>query len=293
MGFLDRLRRKAEPAESACLVTKPDVEREEAATPRPPPSSWHAEDDLRPTLPWGPQVSVVGESYYQESFMRICGPKCDSGYFLDVVAELRPEPDNEYDAAAVGVFVRGLKVGHLSRHDARTLRSTIDDAIATQGVATCYAMVRGGWVRPGGDSGHFGISLRFSDRTWTFAPPAADELRLQPGGAVSVSSEDHYQDDLIDASKGRDLTTTSYPVLVDLVVADANPWVKSSTGQVLEVRVDDHTVGFLTAAMTARYMPVVAPALAAGKRVTAEASLFTGVKRGEDVIEIRLHATPS
>jgi hypothetical protein len=223
----------------------------------------------------------------------ICGPKREDGYFLDVVAELRPEPHNEYDTAAVGVFVRGLKVGHLSRQDARTLRSSIDDAIAAHGIATCHAMVRGGWVRPGGDTGHFGITLRFSDRTWMFAPPAANELRLQPGGAVSVSSEEHYQEALIDASKGRDVTATSYPVLADLVVAEINPWMKSPTGPVLEVRVDNRTVGFLTAAMTTRYLPLVAPALAAGTRVTAEASLFTGVKKGEEIIEIRLHGDPS
>lgn len=263
------------------------------APPLPPPPVFaKSEGHDHPTLPWGSQVGVVGESFYEEAFLRVCGPKCEDGYFLDVVAELRPEPGNEYDAAAVGVFVQGFKVGHLSRQDARELRASIDEAIGAHGVASCYAMVRGGWDNGGGDTGHFGITLRFSDRTWTFPPPASDELRLPPGGAVSVSSEEHYQDALIDATRGRDVTATSYPVLADLAIAAANPWATSSTGPVLEVRIDGRTVGFLTASMSARYLAIVAPALAAGKRVTSEASLFTGTKKGEQIIEIRVHANP-
>lgn len=40
-------------------------------------------------------------------------------------AELRPEPDNAYDKRAVGVYVDGRKVGHLSREDARRHQSAL------------------------------------------------------------------------------------------------------------------------------------------------------------------------
>jgi hypothetical protein len=240
-------------------------------------------------LPWGSSVAVVGESFYEDAFRQVCGPKREEGYDMEVVAELWPEPDNPYDSGAVAVRVRGFKVGHLSREDARLYRALIDEALSVHGVASCHGLIRGGWDR-GSDAGRFGVWLRFSDRSWSFPPPADDEYRLEPGGSVSVSNEERYQDVLIEATKGRDVTARSYPVLADLVLAASNPWAKGASGPILAVRLEGRTVGFLTAAMSARYIPVVQPALADGKRVTTEASLYAGTKKGEDIIEIRLHA---
>jgi HIRAN domain len=262
----------------------PSVGAPPPAFPAPAAADLAAPDlggpNLSPTLPWGSSVAVVGESFYEEAFLRVCGPKCEHGYDLEVVAELWPEPDNPYDSAAVAVRVQGHKVGHLSREDARVYRTLIDEALSAHGVASCHGQIRGGWDRGGGDAGNFGVWLRFSDRSWTLSPPADDEVRLEPGGAVSVSNEERYQDVLIDSTGGRDVTTRSYPVLAELVVAPVNPWSKTPAGPVLEVRLAGRTVGFLTAAMSARYLPVVEPAVAEGKRVTTEASLYTGTKKG-------------
>jgi hypothetical protein len=75
--------------------------------------------DLEPViLPGGESVEVVGDSYYQDALDAICGGKCEDGHQLMCRAELRPEPDNEYDKRAVGVYVDGRKVGHLNRADA-------------------------------------------------------------------------------------------------------------------------------------------------------------------------------
>jgi hypothetical protein len=41
---------------------------------------------------------------------------------VEVYAVLVAEPDNPYDANAVSVWVQGLKVGYLSRDDARRYR---------------------------------------------------------------------------------------------------------------------------------------------------------------------------
>ena len=68
--------------------------------------------ELEPlVLPGGETVQVVGESYYQDALDAICGGKCDEGHHLMCEAELRPEPNNEYDRRAVGVYVEGRKVG--------------------------------------------------------------------------------------------------------------------------------------------------------------------------------------
>jgi hypothetical protein len=83
---------------------------------------------------------------------------------LDVVAELRPEPDNPYDANAVAVLVDGHKVGHLSKTNALAYRNIIDRAISAHGVATCSGEIRGGWDRGNGDTGKYGIVLSVGPR---------------------------------------------------------------------------------------------------------------------------------
>jgi hypothetical protein len=244
------------------------------------------------TLPWGSIVHVVGESHYEQSFRAICGPPTFDGYRVDSLAELRPQPDNPYDPAAVAIFINGLQVGYLSREDARRFGPIVQEAMTTHGRATCYAVILGGWDRGGGDIGGYGVRLRFSDRSWEFAPVEDDEVRLPTGGAVSVSNEQEYQDALIGAVRGADLSIGSFPSLAELVPADRNPRLKQDSGSVLEVRIGGRTVGFLTKAMSDRYLPAVEAAVSAGKRTTCEASLFSGTKGGEDIIEVRLHATP-
>jgi hypothetical protein len=256
--------------------------------PAPPPQAPGA----APTLPWGSMVQVVGESHYEQSFLAICGPPTFDGYRMDCLAELRPQPNNPYDPAAVAVFINGLQVGHLSREDARRYGPVVHEALRTHGQATCYAAILGGWDRGGGGRGGYGVRLRFSDRTWQFAPVEADEVRLPTGGAVSVSNEQEYQDALIDALRGADLSIGSFPSLAELVPADRNPHLKKDSGRVLEVRIGGRTIGFLTKAMSDRYHRSVEAAVSAGKRTTCEASLFAGTKGGESIIEVRLHASP-
>jgi hypothetical protein len=96
-----------------------------------------AEARLEPVLlPGGKAVQVVGESYYQEALDAICGGKCEEGDQLMCQAELRPEPDNEYDKRAVGIYVDGRKVGHLSRADAKARQAKLL-ALRAQGSSRC------------------------------------------------------------------------------------------------------------------------------------------------------------
>ena len=122
-------------------------------------------DELEPVvLPGGRAVEVVGESYYQDALDAICGGKCEDGHQLLCQAELRPEPHNEYDNHAVGVYVDGRKVGHLSRADAKK-RQTDLLALRAQGKRPmCGALISGGWLRGPDDEGHYGIRL---DLDWT------------------------------------------------------------------------------------------------------------------------------
>ena len=116
--------------------------------------------DLEPlVLPRGEAVEVVGESYYQDALDAICGGKCEDGHRLMCQAELRPEPDNEYDKRAVGVYVDGRKVGHLSRADAKARQAKLLKLHSQGKRPMCGALITGGWSRGPGDEGHYGIRL--------------------------------------------------------------------------------------------------------------------------------------
>jgi hypothetical protein len=69
-------------------------------------------------------LEVVGEASYQDNLWRVVGGpgSPNDRVRMEVYAVLVAEPDNPYDANAVSVWVRGLKVGYLSRDDARRYR---------------------------------------------------------------------------------------------------------------------------------------------------------------------------
>lgn len=105
-----------------------------------------------------------------------------------------------------------------------------------------------------------------------------------------MSNEEHYQEAL-KAIRGENRGGTE--TVATLVVTETgNPWSTKPTGPVLEVRVGASTVGFLTGAMTERYMSFARSAAEAGRSLTAKAWVLDGTgKRGRDV-EITVNALP-
>lgn len=69
------------------------------------------------------RFDVVGESFYRENFNSLF-PRAAADTELECQATLRLEDDNPHDDQAVGVHIHGLKVGHLSRSDARRFRAS-------------------------------------------------------------------------------------------------------------------------------------------------------------------------
>lgn len=111
-----------------------------------------------PTLAPEVEVDVVGESAYQDTLLALTGGRRTwSGAHRRVQARLEPEDDNPFDSQAVAVSIEGKPVGHLPRHMARLYRPIIEESIQNSGVATCRAEIRGGWERPHGDVGRFGV----------------------------------------------------------------------------------------------------------------------------------------
>jgi len=69
-------------------------------------------------------LDVVGESYRQEALWEIVGGKTAERLREEVVGYLVPEPSNEYDPNAIGVWIQELQVGFLAKELAREI---IDD----------------------------------------------------------------------------------------------------------------------------------------------------------------------
>jgi hypothetical protein len=144
-------------------------------------------------------LEVVGESFYQDNLWRLVGGqgRPEVRVRMDVYAILAAEDDNAYDVNAVGVWIQGLKVGHLSRADALRLRPGLlslqaehHEPIALEGV------ISGGGMRANGP-GQLGVFLSYDPEAFGLpAPettPYADErLRSALGAELAASKPSPY-----------------------------------------------------------------------------------------------------
>jgi hypothetical protein len=104
-------------------------------------------------------VDVVGESKYQSALSTISGGKTADGAEHFVKATLHLEDANPYDEMAVRVEIDGKTVGYLSRENARQYRAQLKRAGHENLIGRCDAVIRGGWDRGRGKTGHFGVKL--------------------------------------------------------------------------------------------------------------------------------------
>lgn len=120
-------------------------------------------------------MEVVGESFYQENLKRVVATLGQ-----EVPAILTPEPSNTFDSNAVGVFVGGLKVGHLGKDDAAVYQQRILHLMQTERKPIA---VQGRIF--GGDPGRpsLGIWLYLDPSDFGIAP-----RRDMPSGSVSTGA---------------------------------------------------------------------------------------------------------
>jgi hypothetical protein len=111
-------------------------------------------------LAGGAHCAVAGESFYSEAIaktLEICWADDEEDSVFNAI--LVSEPNNEFDANAVGVWSSCGKLGHLPRDEAVRYRSLFDE-IRRRGfdAGTCEAVMRGGTL----DKPNIGIVLRLS-----------------------------------------------------------------------------------------------------------------------------------
>lgn len=105
-------------------------------------------------------VDVVGESRHQEELLALTGGRrTASGAHRRTLARLVPQPENPADPDAIAVLIDGVEVGHLPRDLARRYGRLVAEVTEAEGEAICEAEIRGGWQRPHGDVGMFGVVL--------------------------------------------------------------------------------------------------------------------------------------
>ena len=102
---------------------------------------------------------VVGEASYQTEISEICGGKSEDGHEFQCAAALIFDDRNEFDPDAVAVGIAGRLVGYLSRDAAKEFRRQVTNMGLGNVPMGCRAVIRGGWDRGDGDTGHFGVWL--------------------------------------------------------------------------------------------------------------------------------------
>lgn len=110
----------------------------------------------------GYDLEIVGEASFQDNLLAICGRKTKNGHNKKTIAYLILEDTNPVDKNAVRIDAEGKTVGYLSRAVAIKYRDYLKHYQLTNIIGTCPAVIKGGWERDNGDSGHFGVWLDFT-----------------------------------------------------------------------------------------------------------------------------------
>jgi tetratricopeptide (TPR) repeat protein len=145
-------------------------------------------------------LEVVGEASYQDNLWRIVGGhnSPNDRMRMEVYAVLVAEPDNPYDANAVSVWVQGLKVGYLSREDARRYQPGLLALEQQHGkpIALAGAIVGGGMRADG--PGRLGVFLDHDPADFglrPMAPPRSSGSAMRTGlsdAVVTDEADDSY-----------------------------------------------------------------------------------------------------
>jgi hypothetical protein len=117
-------------------------------------------------------VQIVGESYCQAALKALGGDRRLRGEFVAFTAVLVPDPRNQYDPNAIGVYISqgGPRVGYLSRDDAAKYRDVGKGLTARKAVGLCRAKLIGGTP----DKPSIGVALDLADPASTLAAITGD-----------------------------------------------------------------------------------------------------------------------
>jgi hypothetical protein len=109
------------------------------------------------------EAEVAGESHYQVALEEIGALETGRVRRRDVVAVLRPEPENSKDPNAIRVEIFGRLVGRIPREDAEDLSPILLRLAGLGFLAACKAELVGGGRSRAGQELSFGVRLLMAD----------------------------------------------------------------------------------------------------------------------------------
>lgn len=229
---------------------------------------------------------VLGEGRYQAALDELAGPKQYDGVWVEKQAALVPSDRGHGEDRPVTVTIEGLLVGHLEHAAGTAHRRLIEQAVQRAGSATCGAVINGGWYREDEASeGSYGVHLYFGygpgvgpDR---LPHPVADEERIpyrisERHDHITVTGEERTQAALHDVLA--EDWAGDHPFRLASLALGPDPRGRET----VTVMIDGQVVGWLTPRMTERFRPVLETAAAAGRRVTAAATLEPSGRAGHE-----------
>lgn len=141
-------------------------------------------------------LEVVGESYYQSNIDALA-----QRLGREIVAVLKHEPQNQYDPNAIAVMIGGIKVGHLSRDDAKRYLPGLKALEKAEGQPIA---LRGRIVGGGSDRPSFGVWLSHDPADFGLAsvhhPNRPDSGSGTMRTGLSTAQTDDESDDSYDLS---------------------------------------------------------------------------------------------
>lgn len=136
-------------------------------------------------------LEVVGESRYQDALWHIVGehPGGADRIRKTIVAVLRPDTDNAYDANAVDIIITDHKVGYLSRNHAAEMQEAIlrMEAEHHRPIGLRGAIVGGGMRKDG--PGQLGVFLSYHPPDFGLQP---SDPPVRTGFSASARDDAQY-----------------------------------------------------------------------------------------------------
>ncbi len=208
-----------------------------------------------------PNVDVEGEFARIPAIHAAIGakPKLDQEIErTDLLAQLRPEPENPYDANAVAVIIKGNHVGYLPRETAAEYQPVLARIVEAGYAPTIQARIWAVARRTYDDSrslkyhANVRVSMGPAHLVAPLNDPTPAPYSLIPwGSALQVAGEEHHQDVLAEyeSAEGDGIIFGSMHVV--------EGGSRNAPKNVIEVRVDGNRIGKLTPASSQHFIPTV------------------------------------
>lgn len=145
-------------------------------------------------------LEVVGESFHQDALVAIAkshGGRLADGVRVEIMATLLADPTNPYDPNAVGVWIEGNLVGHLSRRDAAVFQPVVMRLTEAHGYVVVRGEIVGGGMYADGP-GRLGVFLRYSPEGFGIPNPHARTAQTSMRTGLSNAIATDLADDSYD-----------------------------------------------------------------------------------------------